>query len=98
MSDKLKILYIDDEPDNLTGFKANFRTEYRIFIAENTVQAIEHLEKHPDIRVIFCDQRMPGKTGVEFFEEIKNLPYHNLSDEKIAEMELLMEKGLALLS
>lgn len=71
MSDKLKILYIDDEPDNLTGFKANFRTEYRIFIAENTTHAIEHLEKHPDIRVIFCDQRMPVKTGVEFFEEIR---------------------------
>ena len=71
MSEKLKILYIDDELDNLTGFKANFRTEYRIFIAENTVHAIEHLQKHPDIRVIFCDQRMPGKTGVEFFEEIR---------------------------
>jgi two-component system sensor histidine kinase/response regulator len=71
MPEKLKILYIDDEPDNLTGFKANFRTEYRILLAENTVQAIEHLKKNPDIRVIFCDQRMPGKTGVEFFEEIR---------------------------
>jgi signal transduction histidine kinase len=71
MSEKLKILYIDDEPDNLSGFKANFRTEYRILLAENTVQAMEHLEKNPDIRVIFCDQRMPGKTGVEFLEEIR---------------------------
>jgi len=73
MSEKLKILYIDDETDNLTGFKANFRTEYRILIAENTVQAIELLKKNTDIRVIFCDQRMPGKTGVEFFEEIRTL-------------------------
>ena len=73
MSDKLKILYIDDEADNLTGFKATFRTEYRILLAENTTQAIEHLEKNPDIRVVFCDQRMPGKTGVEFFEEIRTV-------------------------
>lgn len=73
MAEKLKILYIDDEPDNLTGFKANFRTEYRILTAENTGQAIEHLQKNPDIRVVFCDQRMPGKTGAEFFEEIKTL-------------------------
>src|ERR1700744_6406732 len=76
MSEKIKILYIDDEPDNLTGYKANFRTEYRVFIAENTVLAIEHLQKHPDIRVIFCDQRMPGKTGVEFFEEIRTIFPH----------------------
>jgi signal transduction histidine kinase len=70
-AEKLKILYIDDEPDNLIGFKASFRTDYRILLAENTVQATEHLEKNPDIRVIFCDQRMPGKTGVEFFEEVR---------------------------
>jgi two-component system sensor histidine kinase/response regulator len=71
MSEKLKILYIDDERDNLTGFKANFRTEYRILLAENAAEAIEHLKKNPDIRVIFCDYRMPGKTGVEFFEEVR---------------------------
>jgi len=71
MSEKLKVLYIDDEPDNLTGFKATFRTEYRILLADNMAHAAEHLEKNPDIRIIFCDQRMPGKTGVEFFEEIR---------------------------
>jgi two-component system sensor histidine kinase/response regulator len=71
MSEKVKVLYIDDEPDNLTGFKATFRMQYRILLAGNMVQATEHLEKNPDIRVIFCDQRMPGKTGVEFFEEIR---------------------------
>jgi len=71
MSEKLKVLYIDDERDNLIGFKATFRSEYRILLAENMVQATEHLEMNPDLRVIICDQRMPGKTGVEFFEEIR---------------------------
>ncbi|MBS1529580.1 MAG: hybrid sensor histidine kinase/response regulator [Bacteroidetes bacterium] len=73
MSEKIKVLYIDDETDNLTGFKAAFRTEYRILLAENAAQAIEHLAKNADIRVIFCDQRMPGKTGVEFFEQIRTM-------------------------
>ncbi|HVV56558.1 MAG TPA: hybrid sensor histidine kinase/response regulator [Mucilaginibacter sp.] len=72
MAEKIKILYIDDEPDNLAGFKASFRTDYHIYIAEDTVQAFDLLEKHPDIRIIFCDQRMPGKTGVEFFEEVRS--------------------------
>lgn len=71
MSEKIKVLYIDDEPDNLTGFKASFRTGYRILLAENTGQAMDILESNPDIRIIFCDQRMPGKTGVAFFEEIR---------------------------
>jgi len=71
MPGKIKILYIDDELNNLVGFKASFRIEYAIYIAGNTVEATEILDKNPDIRIIFCDQRMPDKTGVEFFEEIR---------------------------
>jgi signal transduction histidine kinase len=69
---KIKILYIDDEINNLTGFKASFRMDYNILIAHNTIQAHDLLIGNPDIRVIFCDQRMPDKTGVEFFNEIKS--------------------------
>lgn len=68
---KIKVLYIDDEPNNLVSFKASFRFDYTIFIANNTIEAIEHLKAHPDIAVILSDQKMPDKTGVEFFEEIR---------------------------
>ncbi|WP_214073818.1 hybrid sensor histidine kinase/response regulator [Mucilaginibacter sp. dw_454] len=71
MAEKIKILYLDDEMDNLTGFKATLRLDYQVYTAVNVPTALEHLVKHPDIRVIFCDQRMPGKTGVEFFEELR---------------------------
>lgn len=71
MSEKIKILYIDDEPNNLVSFKATLRLEYNVFIADNTSKGEEYLIAHPDIRIIFCDQRMPDKTGVEFFEEIR---------------------------
>ena len=70
--EKIKILYVDDEINNLTGFKASFRMDYNIMIAVNATDAMQHLNAHPDIRVIFCDQRMPGKTGVQFFEEIRS--------------------------
>ena len=70
--EKIKILYVDDEINNLTGFKASFRMSYNIMIGVNATDAMEHLNSHPDIRVIFCDQRMPGKTGVQFFEEIRS--------------------------
>jgi two-component system sensor histidine kinase/response regulator len=68
---KIKILYIDDEPNNLNGFKATFRFDYTVFTASNTTQAYEFLEAHKDIYVVLCDQRMPDKTGVQFFEEMR---------------------------
>ncbi len=71
MPDRIKILYIDDEANNLLGFKASFRLDYDILIANNTNEAFSHLEKNPDIKIIFCDQRMPDKTGVQFFEDIR---------------------------
>lgn len=76
MQEKIKILYIDDEINNLVGFKASFRFDYRIFTANNIVEAYQHLEQHNDIRIVFCDQRMPDKTGVQFFEEMRELFPH----------------------
>lgn len=71
MAEKIKVLYVDDEPENLVGFKASLRLDYQILTAVNIPEAISYLDKDPEIRVIFCDQRMPGKTGVDFFEEIR---------------------------
>jgi len=71
MSEKIKILYVDDEPDNLVGFKATLRIKYQVFVTDQVNEAAAILDRHPDMRIIFCDQRMPGKTGVEFFEEIR---------------------------
>lgn len=70
MSTKITILYLDDEPYNLTGFKASLRMDYQVLIASNAAQAFEFLENHPEIRIVFSDQRMPGQTGVDFFEEV----------------------------
>lgn len=72
MSEKIKILYIDDEPNNLLSFKALLRLDCHVLTAGDTDKAEKLLEDSPDIRIIFCDQRMPGKTGVEFFEEISS--------------------------
>lgn len=71
MSQKIKILYVDDEPDNLLGFKASLRMDYNVLVATNTLEALNLLNDHPDIKIVFCDQRMPDKTGVEFFEGIR---------------------------
>lgn len=72
MQKGLEILYIDDEVNNLLGFKASFRHQYVVHTAETTAEAREKLLANPHIRVIFCDQRMPGEFGVDFFARIKS--------------------------
>ncbi|KGE12862.1 sensor histidine kinase [Sphingobacterium deserti] len=71
MQKKIQVLYIDDEINNLVGFKANFRYQYDIYIASSTREAEDILAENPDIRIIFCDQRMPDELGVNFLQRIK---------------------------
>lgn len=68
---KIKVLYIDDEQNNLISFKAAFRFDYKVFTANNIEDAVKVLEENSDISVILSDQKMPDMTGVEFFEEIR---------------------------
>jgi signal transduction histidine kinase len=69
---KIRILYIDDETNNLISFKASFRFDYTILTASTVEEARQHLRNHHDISIILCDQRMPEMTGVEFFESIRD--------------------------
>jgi len=70
---KVKILYIDDEPNNLLSFKAAFRLHFDIYTAALPTEAVMHLISHPDIKIIFCDQRMPDISGVDLLEQLKSL-------------------------
>lgn len=65
------ILYIDDEVNNLVAFKANFRTQYKVYTAESAEEGRKIL-REVKIHVIITDQRMPNETGVEFLESIIN--------------------------
>ncbi len=63
------VLYIDDEIHNLNAFKAVFRRDFNIFLAENAFEAREILRGN-EIHVIITDQRMPGMVGTEFLASI----------------------------
>jgi signal transduction histidine kinase len=63
---KIKVLYVDDETNNLLAFQAGFRRFYEIHTASTVAEGLSILNDH-DIHVILADQRMPKVTGVEFF-------------------------------
>ena len=67
--EQINILYIDDEQNNLSAFKANFRRDFNVFLALSAKEGTEIL-KNNDIHIILTDQRMPDMTGVEFLSSI----------------------------
>jgi len=68
-NNKITILYVDDEMNNLISFKAVFRIKYNVLTAISGEEA-KKLLKNNIVDIIITDQRMPNMTGVEFLESI----------------------------
>lgn len=69
---KIRILYIDDEVNNLNSFKASFRKIYDIYVADSAAVGLDILNEK-EIDILLVDQRMPTMTGVEFLESIAEI-------------------------
>ncbi len=67
--EKINILYVDDEENNLISFKAVFRLKYKVYTAISAMEGIKILETKP-VEIIITDQRMPEMTGIEFLEKV----------------------------
>jgi DNA-binding NtrC family response regulator len=64
-----KILYVDDELQNLIVFKEAFRKEYQVFTATSGEEGLNILRVEKDIPLIITDQRMPQMTGIQLLEK-----------------------------
>ncbi|WP_017655716.1 response regulator [Fortiea contorta] len=69
---KLKILVVDDEPDNLDLLYRTFRRDFHVLKADSGSQALQILAEEGEVAVIISDQRMPEMKGTEFLS--KTLP------------------------
>jgi CheY-like chemotaxis protein len=68
-SKKLKILVVDDEPDNLDLLYRTFRRDFQVLRAESGIRALEVLAVEGEVAVIISDQRMPEMKGTEFLSK-----------------------------
>lgn len=66
MEEKLKLLVVDDEPDNLDLLYRTFRREFRVFKAKSGAEALDILNAQGEMAIIISDQRMPQMNGTEF--------------------------------
>jgi len=75
----MKFLVVDDEKDVEMLFRQKFRKELRMGLVElefalSGLEALDILRNHkpPDVMYIFSDINMPGMTGLELLERVKN--------------------------
>jgi serine phosphatase RsbU (regulator of sigma subunit)/CheY-like chemotaxis protein len=68
-SKKLKLMVVDDEPDNLDLLYRTFRREFEVIKAESAIEALAILDQQGEMAVIISDQRMPEMLGTEFLSK-----------------------------
>jgi response regulator RpfG family c-di-GMP phosphodiesterase len=68
---KLKILFVDDDPNLLAAFQRNLRNRFLFDTAVGGQEALERIRTHGPYAVLVVDMRMPFMDGVEFLERAK---------------------------
>lgn len=68
-TEKLSLIYLDDEEINLILFKEMFKKDFNIFTTTSPHDAIDYVKTNK-VDFILTDQLMPVMTGVEFLKKL----------------------------
>src|SRR5947207_3035389 len=66
-----KILFVDDEPAVLDGYKRTLYREFAVDTAVGGEQGLQTLEAQGPYAVVVSDMRMPGMNGVQFLTRVR---------------------------
>jgi len=66
---KLRLMVVDDEPDNLDLLYRTFRRDFDVIKAESAIAALKILDDQGEMAIIISDQRMPEMLGTEFLSK-----------------------------
>ena len=75
MSEKQKLLIVDDSELNRDILKEILGSRYDYMEAENGTQAIQILEVHPEIDLMLLDINMPQMNGFQVLEHMRELQW-----------------------
>jgi CheY-like chemotaxis protein len=66
-----KILFVDDEPAVLEGYKRILYPEFQVDIVDGAASAFTAIEANGPYSVVISDMRMPGMNGAEFLSKVR---------------------------
>ena len=66
------VLFVDDEPNNLTLFRLHFGAEIPLLTAKSGREALDLLARE-DVCMVLTDERMPGMSGIELLAAMVDL-------------------------
>lgn len=69
------LLYVDDEASNRLVFESTFGEDLPILCAASGEEALELLDRH-EVGVLLTDQRMPGMSGIDLCERVREAHPH----------------------
>jgi two-component system response regulator HupR/HoxA len=68
------VLVVDDEVRSQEALRRTLEEDFEVFCASGAAEGMAVLEREMSsaaIRIVLCDQRMPGTTGVAFLKEVR---------------------------
>ncbi|CAN5431158.1 response regulator [soil metagenome] len=68
-----RILFVDDEPNVLSGIQRTLRRDFDIETAESGQEALARIMSEGPFAVIVSDMRMPGMDGVHLLARVKEI-------------------------
>ena len=66
-----KILFVDDEPAVLDGYKRMLHREFQVDTAVGGEQALATIQEHGPYAVVISDMRMPEMNGAQFLARVR---------------------------
>ncbi len=73
MSTKQKVLFVDDEPNVLDGFRRQLRKRFDVETALGGEEGLKKLQDGGPFPVVVSDMKMPGMNGAEFLARVREL-------------------------
>lgn len=70
---KSKILCVDDEMDILDTLERTLRRRFQVLLATSAAEALDLIEKNPEIEVIVADHVLGDQNGVDFLVKTQKL-------------------------
>ncbi|NIA69314.1 response regulator [Pelagibius litoralis] len=66
-----KVLFVDDDPQILNGFKRGLRKRFDLKTAEGGAAGLDTLKQDGPFAVVVSDQQMPEMDGISFLRQVK---------------------------